>query len=298
MDLFSRRSFLAVAAGGAVLPACSAACGAQEAQPAAYVPGVQLSSVAAALTSDFTGTLAALAAMGYRAVELDVDLHGLKARSAADWKQALTASGLQARSAHFRVTTLQYDFDRALDFAREIGLAYMICAGPRASDGVCPSLEEWKWNAAFLNTLGALTTKADIRFGYHMQGIEFTRYPVRRGQARTGFDELLDSTTPALVTLQLDCGWAAAAGQDPAALLARHAGRFALLHIGDVTADGRKRGGALQIGATAIGQGTLDWKAILAAARAAGVKGYFVDLRPAADPLALLRQSAAFMQTL
>jgi sugar phosphate isomerase/epimerase len=296
MSLLSRRSFLTVAVAGAVLPACAAARAGEEAV-APYVPGIQLSGVAAALKADFDGTLAALAAMGYRAVELDVDLEGLKARSAAAWKKALKASGLATRSAHFRVTTLQYDFDRALDFAREIGLEYMVCAGPRASDGVCPSFEEWRWNAAFLNTIGSLTNKAGIRFGYHTQGIEFTRYPVRRGEVRTGLEEILDGTNPAFVTLQLHCGWAAAAGQDPAVLLARHTGRFALLHIGDITPNGRKRA-SYQIGTTAIGQGTLDWKAILTAARTAGVKGYFVDLHPATDPFALFQQSAAFMQQL
>ena len=254
--------------------------------------------MADALTRDFASTLARLSDIGYRTVELD----GLHGKSAADWKKALTVAGLKATSAHYRVATLQYDFDRSLDFAREVGLAYMICAAPRSADGVCPTFAEWQWNAGFLNTIGFLTAKAGIRLGYHNQGIEFTRYPVRRGPqnqagVRTGFDEIVDGTDPALVTLQLDCGWAAA-GVDPVALLERTQGRVSLLHIRDVS-KGAKANPSLKVQATAVGQGSLDWKTILTAARIAGAQGYFVDLHPeSADPLPLLRQSATFMQRL
>lgn len=193
----SRRRFLAVATAGVLVLTETRA-----AQPPAFIPGIHLHSVDDALKRDFGGTLARLAETGYRYVEL-ADLHG---KSATVWRKALKTAGLSARSAHFGVPTLQYDFDATLDFAREIGLKYMVCAFPRAGNGVCPTLEEWKWNAGFLNTIGFLTARPGIRCGYHNHAIEFTRYPISRGRVRTGFDELIEGADPALVTFQLDCG--------------------------------------------------------------------------------------------
>ncbi len=285
-SLLSRRSFLAVAAAGVLAPAETPA-----AQPPAFIPGIHLHSVDVELKRDFEGTLRRLAEMGYRHVEL-ADLHG---KSAAAWGKALKAAGLSALSAHYAVHTLQYDFDTTLDFAREIGLKYMVCAYPRASNGVCPSFEEWKWNAGFLNTIGFLTARAGIRFGYHNHAIEFIRTPAGRGRFRTGFDELIEGTDPKLVTFQLDCGWAAAARLDPAQLLADHKARFTLLHVRDV-APVQKTNPAQPFRTTAVGQGALDWKAILTAAHASGVQETFVALEPGpADALALLQQSAAFL---
>ena len=114
----------------------------------------------------------------------------------APWGAA--AATRAPRSAHYDVFRLQYDFDRALDDARALGLADMVVKYPRAGNGVCPTLIEWRWNAEFLNTIGGLVKRAGLRLGYHNHNIEFTRYD-DKGRTRTGLDEMLAGTDPAAV---------------------------------------------------------------------------------------------------
>ena len=65
--------------------------------------------------------------------------------------------------------------------------------------------------------------------------------------------------------LEFDCGAAAAAGHDPVQFLQQHGGRVALLHLTGPRA---------------------DWKRVIAAAKAAGVRRAYV----AVDDLTALRQ--------
>lgn len=258
--------------------------------------GIQLYSVEMELLQDFEGTLARLAAMGYR----DVELTGFFGRKPADLKKALAAAGLVARSAHYSVPTLQYDFDKTLGEAQELGLEQMVCAHPRVPERACPALDVWTWNAGFLDTIGGLVSKAGMKFGYHNHAVEFTRYGTTPGAAkaeRTGFDEIVARTDPGRVTLQLDCAWAAAAGVDPAALLARHPGRFSSLHVKDLRRPARDNG-AGGIETAAVGQGELNWRTILAAATAAGIARYFVELEPQPGALDALEHSAAYLSAL
>lgn len=293
----SRRQVLTYAFAAAVLPA--AAKPPLRPEALALTPGIQLYSVEAELRKDFQGTLKRLAAMGYR----DVELTEFFGRKPADLKKALNDAGLVARSAHYSVPALQYDFDRAVGEAQELGLEQMICASPRIPGNGCPTLEAWKWNASFLNTIGFLVNKTGMKFGYHNHAAEFMRYGGTLGErgteggARTAYDELIARTDPRLVTLQLDCGWAAAAGVAPAALLAQHMGRITSLHVKDLR-KGFKASLTGGIETTAIGRGMLDWRAILGAARAAGVARTYVELEPQNDPLEALEQSAAYLISL
>ena len=134
--------------------------------------------------------------------------------------------------------------------------------------------DDWKMNADFLNQKGAVLKKAGIRTGYHNHNFEFA--PVG---STTGMDILLKGTDPALVTFEMDIGWVAAAGLDPIALLAKHKGRFSLAHVKDIKAD-TKANFALAMDPTEIGAGKLDWKKLLPAAYAAGVRGFYVEQEP------------------
>ncbi len=287
----SRRRFLAAAAVCVAAPATVR--GARAGESRAFVPGVQLYSVAAPLKRDFAGTLAKLAAMGYRQVEL-TDLHG---KSAADWKKALDDAGLAAISIHHSVSTLEKDLTAALTFANTLGVSYIVCAAPRAAKAAQPTIDEWRWNADFLNKVGEECATATIRFGYHNHNTEFFAHKVSPMRNATGFSEIMTRTNPDYVTWELDCGWAVTAGLDPSALLMRYRNRFSLLHVKDVAKDG-ERNYELKIKAVPVGQGVLDWRTVFEAARRSGVQDYFVELEPGdGDPLVALKQSADFLKT-
>jgi len=294
MRQLSRRRFVTTAAVVGVTAPLLRAAPAPAAVRFDYTPGVQLYSVAGLLKKDFAGTLAKLAAMGYRQVEL-TDLHG---KTAAEWKKALGDAGLVPVSIHHAPATLEKDLTSAISFTHAIGASYIICASPRAAKAAEPTLDEWKAMAAFLDKVGGECATASIRFGYHNHNVEFARHRINPRRNSTGFLEIMTGTNPDFVTWELDCGWAAAAGVDAIGLLARYRNRFALMHVKDIAKD-QVPNYTLDIKPALVGQGRLDWKTMFDAARFSGVQDYFIELEPTAgDPLAQLKQSLDYIQSL
>ena len=82
--------------------------------------------------------------------------------------------------------------------------------------------------AKLLNTLGAIAARYGIRVCYHNHTSEFFPDPI---SGKPLHEILLENTDPALVSIQLDVGWACAAGVDVPAYLRAHPGRFASIHV-------------------------------------------------------------------
>jgi sugar phosphate isomerase/epimerase len=297
-----RRALLA--AGGALVGAAVTGGASAAAEPFyrrhALPIGIKLYTLGPDAAKDFEGTLKAVAGIGYRSVELA----GFLGKSAADIKAALDQAGLACTSAHVQGRG-QLDGDLAKLGAdlRTIGVKYAVMPTayiperlglrPAAGEDIGGYLrrvfgqmtaDDWKMNADFLNHKAAALKSAGITVGYHNHNMEFA--PVG---GSTGLEILLANTDPALVTFELDVGWAAAAGVDPAAVFARHKGRFGLMHVKDIKAD-TQANFALTMDPTEVGSGRLDWKTLLPSAYAAGVRGFYVEQEP---PFARPRIEAA-----
>src|SRR5690606_35926922 len=134
--------------------------------------------------------------------------------------------------------------------------------------------DRWKRMAAELSEIGRKLKAEGVGFGYHNHNFEF----VRIGD-RTGFDILVAESDPAAVSFELDVGWAAAAGHDPVALFQNHSGRYTAMHVKDIKASTTPNT-ALRMDPTEVGAGRLDWKTILPAAYAAGVRGFYLEQEP------------------
>ncbi len=96
---------------------------------------------------------------------------------------------------------------------------------------------------------------------------------------RTQYDVLLAETDPALVTMQLDIGWACVAGQNVLEMFRKNPGRYDLWHVKDVVglkdADPAAPPGRRRAKFIPIGQGEIDYRTMFASAGLAGLK-YFV----------------------
>lgn len=127
---------------------------------------------------------------------------------------------------------------------------------------------------------------AGLRFGYHHHAQEFARIGPGR---RTLFDLLVEEGGADLM-LEVDTYWAVHAGVDPAHLLARCCGRVPVVHLKD-----REVVGAEPVMAP-VGEGNLNWDAILRACPLAGVEWYAVEQDVCRrDPFDCLRSSFAFL---
>jgi sugar phosphate isomerase/epimerase len=279
MYRISRRSFLKTAsalAAGAVLwnrvPRLMA-------NPLGLPLGLQLYSVRNVLPKDYEGTLRQLGAIGYR----EVEAAGFFGHSPTEVKQAMDHAGLHCVSAHYPLRDLLPKVDETIQFGKDLGLGYIVCASPmlkdpsRVKDPNSPAaresmtLEDWRWNADQFNRIGEKVNAAGMRFAYHNHTPEF-----RSENGVMFYDELLKLTDPAKVTMELDCGWAAVAGQKPADLLSRHANRFSMLHVKDF-----KMGhGVVPLPvppSTEMGHGVIDYHPIFEAAKTAKIEHVFVE---------------------
>jgi sugar phosphate isomerase/epimerase len=293
--MLDRRGFLA--AGAAVMSGVGtgASAAAQPFFKKTGLPiGIQLYTLAPDAAKDLDGTLAAVAAAGYRTVELA----GFLGRTPAQFRAALDQAGLKAASVHVQGRGLGPDpaFDgdlgRVADALNAVGatnaimpLCYIperLGLRPAAGEDIAGWLrrvlggmtaDDWKMNAQFLNQKAAGLKAAGIKVGYHNHNVEFL--PLG---GTNGMEILLKETDPA-VTFEIDAGWVAAAGKDPVALMKAHKGRFTLMHVKDLKAS-TKPNFALQMDPTEIGSGTLNWKTLLPAAHAAGVRHFFVEQEP------------------
>ena len=256
--------------------------------------GLQLYTLGDALRSDLDGQLAQVAKIGYRAVELA----GYLGRTPAELRAAFDKAGVACTSAHVQAKGAGGDpsfgeLDRVIADSHVIGFKHVVMpmfAIPAHVDmkpkegesrgallgrlGAQITADDWKATADFLNAKAKVLKAAGLTTAYHNHNVEFA--PV--GGA-TGLEILLKNTDPALVQFEMDAGWVVAAGANPIALMKAHPGRFKMMHVKDVKAS-TKPNFAFQQDPTEVGSGIIDWKKLLAASYAAGVRDYFVEQEP------------------
>jgi sugar phosphate isomerase/epimerase len=104
-------------------------------------------------------------------------------------------------------------------------------------------------------------------FSYHNHSHELAKW-----DGKTWLAMLYDEIPPDVLKAEIDTYWIQAGGGDPAAWVAKYAGREPLLHLKDMIVT-RKREQRF----AEIGEGNLNWPAILAAAKEAGVEWYLVE---------------------
>ncbi len=223
---------------------------------------------------DFKATTRRLAAMGYRAVEITFEIPGTKPKAAAKLFRELN---LAVPSAHLPLP-LGKNERPVLDFASQFGLSFLVAMhGPNDFK----SLDQIRHICDQYNQAAAVAARHGLQVAYHNHWWEFGMV-----EDRLAFDVMLEALDPA-VGFEVDTYWVQAAGHDPAAVVQRLGARAPLLHIKDGPA-------TLDDPMTAVGQGVLDFPAIVAAA--SGAQWLVVELdRCATDMLIAVEQSHRYL---
>lgn len=264
--------------------------------------GIQLWTVNAEMKADPKGTLKALKRLGFETVETA----GLYGMSAAGLRRHIEGAGLACKSYHAGMADLMAAPDAHIANARALGATWLVCASPKTPGALDTSkpwleaiynamtLDAWKDDAAWLAEMAIKAKQAGLVMTYHNHPMEFRDL----GGGVTGFSILAKGSD--LLRFELDVGWVVAGGHDPLAIMKTYAGRIDLLHVKDMAKDGAAPLGWRSV---EVGRGVIDWDPILAAARATGVRGYFIEqeppyLRPVMDSLRIstkeIRRSKSF----
>jgi len=283
MSQISRRNF--VVRSAAALPAANLLLG-RDALRAANL-GVQLYTVRNTIGADPAGVLKAIQDIGYSEVEATYgNLDKI-------WP-ALKETKLKPVSIHLD-TALFFEGGAKLDAAmadvKQRGFEYVVL--PYIPPEQRGGLDTFKKLAETLNKSGEKAKAAGMTLCYHNHAFEFE--PM---QGTTGLALLMKETQKGLVSLELDVFWVSVAGHDPVALLKKYANRVALVHLKD-----KASGTPVQYNERVpketfkeVGSGTVDIPAVLAAAKKAGAKNYFVEQdQTPGDPISSLRESYRYL---
>ena len=224
--------------------------------------GIQLYTLRDLASKDLPATLKSVAVTGYKHVEL-AGYGSLK--SVKDVKNALDDAGLKAPAGHWAIDVLEKEADlqRIMEDVQVLEMQHVVV--PFLAEDRRKDAAAWKKTAKLLDEIGSYFHGIGVELAYHNHAFEFQKF-----DGKTGWDILFENTTPHLVKAELDVYWAAYAGVDPVGLIDKLGERVRLLHLKDLAAGDEKR-------FAPVGTGTIDFKAILAAAEKHGVRWGFVE---------------------
>ncbi|HMC76385.1 MAG TPA: sugar phosphate isomerase/epimerase [Vicinamibacterales bacterium] len=288
--MIDRRTFLATVGAAVVVPRLTAAASIRR-------PGMQLYTVRTLLEKDFDGTLAKIRAIGYR----EVEFAGYFGHTPKQVRDTLKRHGLTSPSAHIDYPSLTGDkWARALDDARAIGHKYVVNAW--VDESIRNQPDAWTRIVDTYNTAAAVAKKHGIQFAYHNHNFEF--YPRADAGGKLPMDVILESCDPALVKIELDLCWIAAAGKDPLDYFHRYPGRFPMVHVKGLRKVPPASPDPVPIDRvlpdiTEVGHDdVIDWARIFARAKEAGIAHYFVEHDNPKQPIESLQASFDYVSRL
>ncbi len=233
--------------------------------------GLALYTVRDAMTKEARATLEKVAQAGYVNIESAGYNNGkFYNLSPADFKALLQEMKLTPISAHQGSVNFE-NVDQQIADLKAVGFKYFVIPVPPMNlfyfDNVNKKMAMKggaKNLADILTKLGEKCKAAGLELLYHNHDFEF----VKDADGNVVIDYLLENCDPKLVNFQMDLYWVTKAGADPVAYFKRYPGRFKIWHVKDMDAQGRF---------APVGNGSIDFKRILANKKLSGMKYYYVE---------------------
>lgn len=293
--LFLRNSGVA-ALGGMLLAKESFA------HAATHPVGIQLFTVMKEIDQDLKGTLQKIAGLGFKEIESAFSMkggyYGLKA---SEFNSLLKDLGLSWKSHHvlgapFKlppdakgpdgkpfvlppIKNLKDNGDEIVADCDGSTFKYLVCASTPVGTG-----DEVKSSMDVLVKTGEKLKKSGVTLAYHNHDAEF-----KEVDGKKPYDQFLSQISNDLMKFELDLAWASKAGVDPVELFKQNPGRFPLWHVKDFDKEFKT--------ILPVGEGTIDYKRIFAAAKTAGMKHFFVEHDMPADAFASIASSIKYINT-
>jgi sugar phosphate isomerase/epimerase len=258
-ETISRRSFLILA--GAT-PFAMASSRSTTSLKRKNVPiGLELYSVRDELKQDLTGTVRAVAEMGYEGVEFYAPYFEWTPTYAKDVRKLLDELNIRCFSTHnARQSFTAENLPHAIELNQIIGSRFIVMAHP----GKVENLEGWKVVADALNNAADKLRPLGLRAGFHNHGTEWKPVDGTRPI------DVIASNTAKDVALQLDTATCLSAGADPVAFIKANPGRVVSYHCKDWSSDPEKGYRVL------LGEGIASWKEIIETAEMVGGVEYYL----------------------
>ena len=240
---------------------------------------------------DFAGLCRDMKALGIGSIELCSPGYG-EFGGLADAKRTrkiIEDHGLTCPSAHVTLEELRTGLPKVIEWAQGVGMTQMGTAtlNGKVENGVA-TMDVVKRAADEYNRIADTISKAGIETFLHDEGFEMAKV-----DGRLVYEVLLELLDPKLVKMQFQMSAMRVVG-DPVGYFAKHPGRFISMHLQgvDLKAPAPAPGGPRPPN-VAVGHDSLDWPKIFAAAKAGGLKNYFLE-----QSWELTVQGVAYLKTL
>jgi sugar phosphate isomerase/epimerase len=209
-------------------------------------------------STDAAKTLHRVKKMGYNAVQMS----GHKV-PIPELSKMLRDEGLICCATHEPLDKLRDQPAEIIENHHLLGCKYIAIGGyfPQTA-----SADDWKKYAMEFNTIAAKYAGSGIQLGYHNHSHELIRY----GKI-TALEILIQTLSPQ-VWLELDTYWLQHGGGDPVVWIEKVKNRIPVVHLKDMAITLKRE----QLMAE-VGEGNMNWPAILSACKSAGVEWYAVE---------------------
>jgi sugar phosphate isomerase/epimerase len=303
-----RRDFLKGVASSSMAASFAEFAAISQGAQAPWALGLELISVLTPLGVELSRTLQKVAAIGYTEVETlgslgrrPAELHEVLARchlrspaqhlvpdDLYEVYQSWDRGGLTLPQALARLQdgyalgNLEHIIEQGIARARQLQQHFLVW--PVLFDDQVASRSELQKVVQAFNRAGELCQKSGMTFAFHNGS-----NAARRVDGTAAYDLLLSETDPATVKMELDTYYLTRSGASARDYLEKHPKRYPLMHLKDFN----ERGDIVD-----LGQGSIDFAALLKAAHRAGVQHFFVEHDRAVDPFASARVSFDYVRHL
>jgi sugar phosphate isomerase/epimerase len=218
---------------------------------------------------DLAATLKKVRAIGYTAVQVS----GIGPIPHADVKAMLDDAGLVCCITHIPYERLWHDLPSVIE-QHQLWNCKHVAIGSMPQSYRADGEAGFRRFAQEANRVGETLSRVGLTFSYHNHSFEFVRF----GQ-QTGLDLLYAESDPRYLRAELDTYWVQHGGGDPTAWIRKMAGRMPVVHLKDMVMveGGQDKWSGVAQAMAEIGEGNLDWEAILAACEEAGVEWYAIE---------------------
>ena len=236
-----------------------------------HLVGIQLYTLREDIVKDVKGVIGKVAAAGYREVETyglskEEQFFGL---SVKEFGELLKSHNITSPSGHYMPSKMLFengngdDVKKLCDVGHTLGHQYIVI--PYLEEPRRRTMDQYKVLADRMNKAGEICKAANLQLGYHNHDFEFLQI-----DGQYGYDIIMNETDKDLLKLELDLYWVIRAGLDPLELFKKQPGRFHMVHVKDMDKADRTLN-------TEIGNGSIDFKPIIAATKLAGIKHYYLE---------------------
>lgn len=214
--------------------------------------------------ADIKKAVARVKKIGYDYLQIS----GMAPIDPAELRNICVGEGVTPIGAHVGIPFFRADAKKVIADCKGWGIQYV--ALPWLAREEQKTLADWKKLFKEFEGYAKLFAKEGIVVQYHNHMFEFEKFGIKKGAGgKTVLDMMYESTT--LLQAELDFGWVARGGYNPVLWAQKLKGRLDQVHLKDWGVINDKPEWR------AVGEGGIDWPAVIKACNASGTKDFIVE---------------------